>query len=315
MGERTDERRVAQGGAKDSAWDDFERQLADYLATMVDEDDQDHLILELAVPEPDDGCAPYAQLSAFGGGELLRAEISGNHYLGDDFQIPEDGARKLWRGGWDGGTEEEPNFFVTKGTEEAADVARMTVRALRSVFHIPHPQLLGCNAWGPAAAFVDRLGLTASDDIPKDLFEADQASADGGVAFPAGRSELVGLVQAALVGSEHGDPHIDEDGDIVIVPLDGPVWIRVLTDQPTLVIMSRVVTRVRSRTRTSVELGVLNRDSLWVRWTLRERDVWQSITYPGMPFSAGSLKNMLGMFLSVREETQGDLALRTGGRS
>ena len=71
MGERTDERRVAQGGAKDSAWDDFERQLADYLATMVDEDDQDHLILELAVPEPDDGCAPYAQLSAFGGGELL----------------------------------------------------------------------------------------------------------------------------------------------------------------------------------------------------------------------------------------------------
>ena len=66
------------------------------------------------------------------------------------------------------------------------------------MFHIPHPQLLGCNAWGPAAAFVDRLGLTASDDIPKDLFEADQASADGGVAFPAGRSELVGLVQAHL---------------------------------------------------------------------------------------------------------------------
>ena len=61
--------------------------------------------------------------------------------------------------------------------------------------------------------------------------------------------------------------------------------------------MARVAHDVHSRRATAVEIGLLNRDNPWVRWTLHDRTVWQTIVLPGLPFVPSHLDAMLDVFL------------------
>ena len=114
-----------------------------------------------------------------------------------------------------------------------------------------------------------------------------QASADAFAAefgIPAAHGSYEALV---------ADPTVDDDGDFVLHHLGQPVWVRVRTDQPAVEIMARVAHDVHSRRATAVEIGLLNRDNLWVRWTLRERTVWQTLLLPASPFVPSHLDEML----------------------
>ena len=71
---------------------------------------------------------------------------------------------------------------------------------------------------------------------------------------------------------------------------------------------------VHSRRATAVELGLLNRDNLWVNWTLRDRTVWQTLVLPGFPFVPTHLDAMLDLFLEAMTETRDDLAYRVGAK-
>lgn len=311
----------------DATWQEFEGNLAAYLATMTDPAEGDHLRIELADPDPDgdDGCPPYAQFAACGDGQMIRAELSGDGYLLPQYQL-RDGGHEFFRGlGWSGNLEdgdiEDRNWRLVRPVTSADEIANHVTWAMRHLFGVVHPQLLSYDAWGPAADDVDALGLCATNDIPID--EGAFGIGSGlpvlalGVALavePADREELLAYVASVLGEKYEGEPTLDEDGDFVLHHLGQPVWVRVRTDQPAVEIMARVAHGVHSRRATAVEIGILNRDNLWVEWTLRERTVWQTLVLPGMPFVPNHLDAMLDLFLETMTSTRDDLAYRTGAK-
>lgn len=299
----------------DACWHDVERGLATHLSAMTDPDEGDHLILELPDFDPgsEDGVSPYAQFAGFGAGEMIRAEISGDAYLRPHYRLDADGASLLARMGWQGNDEVDPNWYVERPVTEASEVAHLVVWALRHHFGIAHPQLLTHRAWGPAAHGVGVLGLFATAEVPVDD-PSSPGVADQLALSPVDRDDLTQMVATVLSETYRAEPTVDSDGDFELTHRGQPVWVRVRGDQPAVEIMARVAHGVRSRRATAVELGLLNRDNLWVRWTLRDRSVWQSLVLPGLPFVPSHLEAMLGVFLQVLSATRDDLVVRTGAR-
>jgi hypothetical protein len=207
--------------------------------------------------------------------------------------------------------------------ELADEIANTVVQALRQHFGIPHPQLLTYQAWGPAADEAEVLGLCATGDVPIDEPTATAGSPTdrehqpvlGQLALePADRDELLAYVASVLREKYEAETTLDEDGDFMLHHLGQPVWVRVRTDQPAVEIMARVAHGVHSRRATAVEIGILNRDSAWVRWDQRDRAVWQTLLLPGIPFVPRHLDTMLDVFLDTMASTRDDLAYRTGAK-
>ena len=300
--------RPAEAVELDELWGRLESGLTAYLAGMVDPEEDDHLLLEMP-GEDDTGCAPYAQVAGFDAGSMLRGEVAGNTYLAEKYQLTREQGAMLRALGWTcdrDGDGERLNWYVECAVADAPMLAHLTVCALRDVYAIVHPHLLTYRAWGPAAARAEILDLCASDEVPDEGREPSV----GVVQLPVDRDELLGFVEAFLREKYEGEPTVDDDGDFVLTHLGQPVWVRVRPDQPAVEIMARVAHDLYSRRAAAVEIGLLNRDSLWVKWTMRERMVWQTIVVPGLPFVPAHLDAMLDLFLTVMSETRDDLAFR-----
>lgn len=304
----------------DVQWSNLEDALAAYLSTMVDTAQGDHLILGVPGGDESEGAAPYVQFAAFGEGRMLRAEAVSNCYLTAPFQInPAEVEALTVIGGWQGG--EEDNFFLERPVAEADQLAEAAIFALRSVYAVPAPGLLTVQAWGPSAAGAGVLGLPLRDASTDDSRHLEYVEPPAGWAtsqvavVPENHAELVGFIRDVLAEMFDPIPELDDDGDFVIVHRGQPVWVRARKDVPVVEIMARVAHDVRSRRATSVELGLLNRDQAWVKWTLRERSVWQTLLLPGRPFVAEHVRAMLEIFLDALGETRDDLVVRTGGRT
>lgn len=299
----------------DHAWEAFQQRLAGYLAGMGDAADDDHLLLEVAGHDGRGGCSPYAQFASFGDGEMLRAEISGNHYLAPQFRLLEPQLEAMRVLGWDGGDDEEPNWCVHTEAGEVGEMAALVARTLRIEFGLPHPGLLTYQAWGPASADIGVLGLCASDEVPSDVADDEgEPPAKDHVLYPDGPEALVERITVDFREWYDGEPTIDDDGDFVLLHLGQPVWVRARKDQPAVEVMARVAHGVRSRRGAALEIGLLNRDREWVKWTLRDRDIWQSVLVPAWPYVDTHLLRMIEVFTEQMTETRDDLALRTGAR-
>ncbi|GGD28531.1 T3SS (YopN, CesT) and YbjN peptide-binding chaperone 1 [Nocardioides daphniae] len=314
---RGDDPAGVEWGEVEALWAGFERALSEQLARMVDPDEADLLILE--VPGFDDdvpGTAPYVQFAVGDAGEALHTEVSGNAYLERPFMLDDASCARMRAAGWSGADADEKNWFRDDPVPQAAAVSRSVVEALRAQFGVAHPELLTYRAWGPAAESAARLGLCASTSVPIDTVDQRGASAeafpDAAVHEPESRDDLLALVGAVL-RHKFETVTIDDDGDFVVVHLGQPVFVSALADQPAVQIFTRVVHGVRSRRGAAVEIGLLNRDHPWVKWSLRDRSVWQSVMVPAMPFADFHLELMLDIFWAAMSETRDDLALRTGG--
>jgi hypothetical protein len=291
----------------DAVWQAFESGLVEYLAVMVE---PDHLLVELPDTDPEgDGCSPYVQFAGLDDGQI-RAEISGNAYVLVPYRLGDDACERLRLLGWRGNDEVEKNWYVERLTSASSQIADEVVFALRVLFGVPHPDLLTQRAWGPASHGTSVLGICASDDVPVDEPQAPGAPAGPMVVEPDSREDLLRAVEGVLRSKFEEEPTVDDDGDFVLHHLGQPVWVRVRDDQPAVEIMARVAHDVYSRRATAVELGLLNRDNLWARWTLRERMVWQSIVVPGMPFAPALFDVMVDLFFEAMTATRDDLALR-----
>src|SRR4029077_17555958 len=88
----------------DALWEKLEEDLTAYLSTMIDPDEGDHLLIELAAPDPEGeaACPPYPQLGTVGEGRMIRAEVSGNAYLLPQYRLGEDGSDFFALVGWSG---------------------------------------------------------------------------------------------------------------------------------------------------------------------------------------------------------------------
>lgn len=305
----------------DRLWEQVEEGLTDYLSTMVDPDEADHLLIELPGPNDDTGCTPYAQFAAFGGGRMIRAEVSGNGYLMPQYQLDEAGCEFFTMMGWNGNDDAEKNWHIEHPVNGADEIANHVVWAMRYYFGIAHPQLLTHQAWGPASQGVGVLGLCATEDVPTDEPQAPERTLRGHESVmnclalkPVDRDDLCHIVESFLREKYEGEPSVDDDGDFVLHHMGQPFWIRIRIDQPAVEILARVAHGVHSRRATAVELGLLNRDNLWVNWTLRDRMVWQTLVLPGFPFVPSHLDSMLDLFVETMTATRDDLAYRVGAK-
>lgn len=296
----------------DRAWHELREGLSRHLAEMTDEDD--HLVVEM--PEGrGPGCTPYAQFAGFGGGTMLRAELSGNAYLNVAHRLDDETCDGLRTMGWLGNDEQEANWYVERPLAAAAMVAAAVVGALREVFGVEHPQLLTYRACGPSSVTAPSLGLSASEDVVAELPDTKTDTAPIPlVCTPADRDELIAEARAALRLASGDEPPVDEDGDLVLSHLGQPVYVRARGDQPAIEILARVAHDVYSLRSTAVEIAVLNRTHTWTQWLLRDREVWLRIILPALPFVPSHLVNMVEVFCSAMEETREDLAFRVGGK-
>lgn len=297
------------------AWQRLQVGLAEQLGNMTDEDD--HLVMEL--PSGGDrgevGTTPYAQFAGFGD-RMVRAELSGDAYLAPLHRLDAESASSLSLGGWLGNDNEELNWYLERSVADANLLALTVVWALRDVFGVTHPQLLTFNAWGPNSASADVLGLGATADVPAELaIEQLEDPAEPLVLSPSDRDELVEMVLMVLQAKLGERPTVDDDGDAVLIHLGQPVRVRVRHEQPAIEIFARVAHDVRSRRATAVELAVLNSGNSWVKWSQRERTVWQHLVIPGAPFVPAHLDGMVDVFLETMTKTRDDLVFRVLGKA
>lgn len=290
--------------ALDQAWKELAVRLATCLGAMRDE--SDHLVIEMP-DSGDGGASPYAQFAGSGSGGL-RGELSGNAYLAPIHALAEEWCETLHTMGWSGNDDADLNWYVESTVEDSTSIAVSTVSALRLAFGVPHPQLLTYRAWGSNAASAADLGLSATQEVP--LENPTQPLA----LQPEDREDLAAMVRATLHARLDEEPTLDEDGDVVLIHLDQPVWVRAHHEQPAVEIFAQVAHGIRSRRAAAVEIAILNRDNPWVKWSLRERTVWQHIVIPALPYAPGHLDGMLDVFLAAMTATRDDVALRLGGQ-
>ena len=311
MTHNTEPDEAAAGGIDETsaAWTTLAQALTAYLCNA---DDADHLRIELPDPVHDGtvGTTPYVQFAPFGG-LMVRLEISSNYYLRPEFQLDHVHEVALATMGWRcDGEPRARNWFLESHMWEVEEPVEIVLKTLRDGFNIHHPQLLTYAAFGPNEATAVHLGPTATQDIQIEMV----ANPPLAVA-PSDRDHLHRLVGEVLRRKYDAEPVIDNDGDYVIEHMGQPVWVHLRTDQPAVSIMARVAHNVHSRRQSAVEIGILNRDNVWVQWKLHDRHVWQSLHLPAAPFVPHHLDAMIDLFLQAMTATRDDLAYRTGSRA
>lgn len=291
-----------------AAWHDLELRLDQVLIAMDDEEDGDHLVVQL-----EGHLTPYVQFASTNSGNHLRVELSGNAHLAEAWRLTPDQCAQLSADGWEGNTEDEPNWFRYVLTDEAPYLTNNLVGLLAQGFGIPHPHLLTQHSFGPFTLAMDvsaTLGLTAISDVPED--PAGQWL-DVDVVATADRDDLVFEV-ARMLEKICGEPvQVDADGDFVIDVGPRRFWARVHAAPLAVELFAVVIHNVHSRRATAVEIGLLNRDHSFIRWTLHDRQVMQRAMILGSPIAAAHLEQAVAAFVSALGNTA-DLALRTGGQ-
>jgi len=292
--------------ATTAAWQEFEHLLDNVPLHMDDPQDGDHLIVQLEGKQK-----PYLQFATTDGGRHLRVEVSGNAHLALAWQLTSDQCALMRIDGWQGHTEDEPNWIHDIGVGDAPQVTNHLVDVLATRFGLPHPQLLTQHCFGPFTEAIDvasELGLPASQSV------IDKAVCEMELIFPEDRAELHAAAGSVL-RAQHGDQVVlDDDGDYRLPLDDHPVWVRVRHDLAMIEAFAVVVTDVRSRRQAAIELGLLNRDYPMIKWTMQDRHVIQTVALPGYPFVPAQLSVLLVLFANVLAQASGDLSLRTGGR-
>lgn len=291
-----------------AAWQDLELRLDQVLIAMDDEEDGDHLIVQL-----EGHLTPYVQFASTNSGNHLRVELSGNAHLADAWRLTPDQCAQMSADGWAGNDAAEPNWFRYILTDEAPHLTNHLVNLLATQFGVPHPQLLTMHAFGPFTLTMDveaALGLLASQSV------VDEAISETDLIVPSTRDELHAAVGSVLRAHYPDQVALDEQDDYRLALTDHPhpVWVRVRTDAPVVEIFGVIVTDVHSRRQAAIEVGLLNRDHPMLKWTLHNRHVIQTAAIPGFPFAPVQLTVLVMTFHEALAEVASDLSLRTGGR-
>lgn len=296
------------------AWSRFQARLADHLAGMED-DDQLLVEAESSVEDDDAGAAPYVQFIAWGE-DMLRAEVSSDHYLASEHLLEEAGQEALTGLGFEAPTHapEEPdgsgsaNFFIDEHRTEADRLAVMGVRALRDVFGVTHPAFLSADNLAEDAQEPADLGVRTPQAATEPL-EGEPVAV-----YPQGRDELQSLVDDVLTPLLGHPPEKDDDGDIPIVTGTSLVFVRVVPDAPVVELFSCLVSGVDDRKRAAFEVAVLNRDVQFLKFVLAGDSIIASLHLPAWPFAPEHLRAMLILMSTTVDRLDDDLAVRLDGR-
>jgi len=283
------------------AWSRLQARLAVQLATI-----EDHLVLAAGPAEGyEDERGPYVQFSWNPVG--VRVEASSNEHLSSHHRLDARAQEALVDLGFEMPTthdehhEEDPgspDFFVNSDPREADRLAAMAVSALRDVFGVPHPAFV--RATGPTAGELP-IGERAADDGP-------------GIVVPRSRPHLQALIDETLIAVVGDVPARDEDGDVPVPANTAVAFVRALHHRPAVQLYAEVVKDITEPDRVAFEVGVLNRDSLLVKYTAVDDCIIATLTLPAVPYVAKQVLVTLDEFLDEIDRVDDDLAVRLGGR-
>ena len=288
------------------AWSQLQDRLAEHLAAM-EEDDSLVIDVEAANIDEADGAYPYVQFAA--AEDELRFEVSSNQYLASLHQLgPYDEKYLIGLGlnppdlpGDEPDGEGSPNWFLDAPQDDADRLAVLAVQALRDAFGVPHPAFL-------------RTGDLYEDATPREEgIEIDPDEAYAAV-IPRNRAHLQELVDAALTPVFGHAPEHDDDGDIPVTFGSALLFVRVLEGVPVVQLFSSVVEGVTELERAAFEVGVLNRDSGFLRYVLVGDRVMAFLQIPAYPFVPAHLRAMVSLMSEAADAVDDDLAVRVGGR-
>jgi hypothetical protein len=287
----------------EKAWTAFRDTLTRRLETL---DDDENVILELDVPDPGDGAAPYVQFAGFGGGGL-RAEVSSNAYLAPEYRLSSEQEDSLeFDAGFsidrDDAGEPTDNFFVMTSREDAATVVNDIVFALREVFNVIHPSML-------------------RESAPSDLSQAllpdpgDMEPLDLDAAHAVENSwDLMLLVHRTIYAVLGDVVDRDDDGDWPLAGLAHvPLYVSVPEDRAVLRVWTRVVQEITDHDVALREANILNRDAAGVRFHVSHDALWVRYDLHAAPFVPRHLQVAVALTAQAVVKAAEDFALRTGG--
>lgn len=272
---------------------------------------QDELTARLEAMEPDDSyvigtegpdweageLTPYVQFAR--DADHFHLEVSSNQFLTGRHQLSPGAEAALAELGLAEPDEEgSPNHHLVAPVADAPRLAVIAVRVLRDVLGIPHPAFLEPNQ--------------TCEDPTVDTSWVDEDEPE--VTTPRDRDHLQELVDRALAPVFGQMPRHDDDGDIPVTAGTAMLFVRVLPQVPVVQLFSCVVEQVSDLDAAAFEVGVLNRDSLFIRWVLLDDRVMAYVNLPSYPFVPEHLRSVVAHMSNTVDEVDDDLAVRVGGR-
>ena len=225
--------------------------------------------------------------------------------------------------------EDAPFWQVALPSAEIEVFAAMTSGVLRHVFGVTDPAFL-----------VDNMGLSGAADLPGSACVVDTAAAAGGdevadarrddgsqgasaedadqerptiIGLPDDAEDLLRMVEQAL-GVYGQDVKRDDDGDFPIRGGAVPIWVRVCEHSPVVRLFSYVVRSVRDTRQARVEVGILNRRTPLLKFTLEDGVIVATAELLAAPFVGPQLLNTLDVMCEQLSDLAADAALRVGGK-
>src|SRR5690606_23861094 len=138
---------------------------------------------------------------------------------------------------------------------------------------VPHPAFLRSSA----------LSREAFEDGERSSVDVDLSAVDA-VVVPTGRDHLRQLVDDTLTDYFGHPPERDDDDDIPVNAGSGMVYVRIRTDFPVVELFAAVMSQIQDEERAQFEVSVLNRDSMFIRYTLVDDRVMAYLHVPCYPF-------------------------------
>jgi hypothetical protein len=277
------------------AWGELQDELTVRLEAM---EADDSYVIGTEGPDWEAGeLTPYVQFAR--DAEHLYFEVSSNEFLTGRHQLTAAAEAALAELGLAAPDEEEsPNHHLMAPAADAPRLAVIAVRVLRDVFGVPHP------------AFLEPNQTCEDPTVDTSWIDEDEPVATA----PRDRDHLQEMVDRALAPVFGQLPDHDADGDIPVTAGSVLLFVRVLAEMPVVQLFSSVVEQIGDTDAAAFEVGVLNRDSLFIRWVLMGSRIMAYINLPSYPFVPEHLRSMVSHMSKTIDEVDDDLAVRVRGR-
>lgn len=269
-------------------WRLFERTLAEYLGTMRWGEEPDALRLAVEPTWSDTGhLLPYALIEATGK-QTLQVTMPKEPVLAEG-DIPEDNPDLHVELGLSDGPS---STLITQGRpDEADDLARRTVAALRRAFGLRHPGFLSWTATGPNAVRAARLGIARPDHLRRRHVWARSFGMDLGAAE--------GLLEEVVAFLARNGSTFHRDGDALVLDYfqTAPIRITSPTSRPGFLILSMEILPWRDgRHSRRSQLERLQGEEACCTWTLAGDRIVQRMAVPAVPFDSLHFRLALSRF-------------------
>lgn len=285
------------------AWDGFEERL-DEVLSMMDEEST----LTISTLSSDEEPSPAIRFTGVNGLRLL-AEASSNASLGERFQLCPEQLEAMQHIGWRAPTTvgETPSrdFWLLMGTDDTAELARLSVTALREVYGVEHPVFLTPDQLAEILQPPPRPISQVSEHQPDDLVAV----------LPRDQAHLDAMIDAQLLAIYGHHPFRDSEGDIAIRVGSTVVFVRSTPDAREIVLFSALVHDVAGRSRAAEVLNDLNVESRYGRFALHRDRVFVQMSVPTHPFVPAHLHQGLKAISQIADGIDEELAARLRGRT